>query len=132
MNMFASEDFYLERAQQQDLQEIAAVYNSNPAFLITHLGCRRTSEEWVAAELADMKEAGFDSYIIADQYGMGRQAASSYENDQAAYLSSSSITGCSTGFSTTESRPSLHGSSWIGAAMLRYAILLNRCVVYLD
>ncbi|MNW26203.1 hypothetical protein D3C74_29640 [compost metagenome] len=68
--MFASDNFYLERAQQQDLQEIAAVYNSNPAFLITHLGCRRISEEWVAAELADMKEAGFDSYIIVEQINM--------------------------------------------------------------
>lgn len=62
--MFASDDFSAERAQCHDVEEIATVYNSNPDFLNTHLGRSQISEKWVAAELAAMKEAGFDSYVI--------------------------------------------------------------------
>lgn len=52
------------RAEEADIASVAALYNSNPAFLEAHLGVTVISEAFIRAELVEMRKAGFVSLLI--------------------------------------------------------------------
>ncbi len=47
-----------------DYENIAGIYNSNPAFLRSHLGMDEVDAAFIAEECREMQEAGFESCVI--------------------------------------------------------------------
>lgn len=73
------------RAGAGDAPAIAAVYNSNPHFLLHHLGQRQISKIFIENELREMSAAGFISCVILQS---GRVVgAADYRPGACAYLS---------------------------------------------
>lgn len=56
-------------AGDSDFPRIAALYNSNPAFLEAHLGAAQVSVDFIREDLAEMQGAGFVSLLIFEEDG---------------------------------------------------------------
>ncbi|MFW2487770.1 GNAT family N-acetyltransferase [Clostridium chromiireducens] len=56
---FKSKDFYVDLVENEDLDKVAKVYNSNRHFLISHMDKQEVTTEWILEEIKSMKEAGF-------------------------------------------------------------------------
>lgn len=52
--------------QTPDYENIAGIYNSNPAFLRSHLGVDEVDVTFIAEECREMQEAGFASCVIEE------------------------------------------------------------------
>ncbi|MHA7966089.1 GNAT family N-acetyltransferase [Paenibacillus sp. CAU 1782] len=52
--------------EKHDVEKIAGIYNSNPAFLQSHMSRTSVKAEWVGNELEEMKEQGFASCKAVD------------------------------------------------------------------
>lgn len=61
-----TENYDIVLADKHDVDEIAGIYNSNPAFLQSHMSRKSVTAEWVGNELAEMKEMGFASCKAVD------------------------------------------------------------------
>lgn len=70
----------------RDIPVLTGIYNSNPAFLRTHLGVERVEEEFLREEMAEMKRMGFLSRIIVaeDRRPVG---LADYRPGESCYLS---------------------------------------------
>lgn len=75
----------LRPARAADYERIAEIYNSNPAFLCSHLGMESVDEAFIAGECGEMRRAGFEACVIED----GGQAVGvlDYRSGEEAYLS---------------------------------------------
>lgn len=62
--IFESKVFYVDLAEDKDLNDIVQVYNSNKYFLINHINKDRVTYEWIIKELESMKNADFYSCKI--------------------------------------------------------------------
>lgn len=79
--------FLIRAAQRGDWKSIVEIYNSNPAFLRTHLGMERVDKTFVSSETEEMCRAGFRSCIIADGETSAVQGILDYRPGKEAYLS---------------------------------------------
>lgn len=57
--IFETEDFYVDLVDNQDLNDVVEVYNSNRYFLNNHLGTDKVTYEWILKELEFMKNLIF-------------------------------------------------------------------------
>lgn len=80
-------ELFLRPADRRDAATIAAIYNSNPDFLIHHLGRERVDEAFLLSELDAMAGAGFASLLITEGEGGPAVAAADVRDGEEAYLS---------------------------------------------
>lgn len=59
-------DFIRINDNTDDLDIAIGVYNSNPIFLMHHLGRSSVDKTFILDEINDMKDQGFSSYFIVD------------------------------------------------------------------
>lgn len=79
--------YFIRCIQPEDYPAIAAVYNSNPHFLRTHLGLECVDEEFVAREAEEMHRVGFSSCVIIDKERMQVSGVLDYRPGPEVYLS---------------------------------------------
>ena len=60
---------FLRSADRRDTAVLTAIYNSNPEFLLHHLGRERVDEAFLLSELEEMAGAGFASFLITEGEG---------------------------------------------------------------
>ncbi|MDF9842063.1 MULTISPECIES: GNAT family N-acetyltransferase [unclassified Paenibacillus] len=65
--IFETKLFIVEIVGNDDVPELVNVYNSNPAFLLRHLGVKQIAEEWLEKELMSMRELNFLSCKIVQK-----------------------------------------------------------------
>lgn len=80
-------EYFIRAAQEVDYASIAAVYNSNPDFLLNHLGMDFIDEAFVAQENNDMRKLGFCSCVIVDCKALMIHGVLDYKPAQETYLS---------------------------------------------
>ena len=57
---------FLRSADRRDTAVLTAIYNSNPEFLLHHLGREQVEEAFLASGLEEMARAGFSSLLITE------------------------------------------------------------------
>ena len=72
---------------RQDAAVLAAIYNSNPEFLLHHLGRKRVDEAFLLSELDEMAGAGFVTLLVTQGRGGPALAAADVRGGEEAYLS---------------------------------------------
>lgn len=76
----------LRPAGLEDIGIITAIYNSNPEFLLDHLGVSRVTENFLCDEMLEMQRQGFTTRLFTTETGQAVGLAD-YRPDQTAYLS---------------------------------------------
>lgn len=76
----------LRPAGPEDIGIITAIYNSNPEFLLDHLGVSRVREKFLREEMLEMQRQGFTTQLFTTESGQAVGLAD-YRPDQTAYLS---------------------------------------------
>ena len=80
-------ELFLRPAGQRDAAALAAIYNSNPDFLLHHLGREQVDEAFLLSELKEMAGAGFSSFLITEGEDGPAVAAADLRGGEEAYLS---------------------------------------------
>ena len=80
-------ELVLRPAGRQDAAVLAAIYNSNPEFLLHHLGRDRVDEAFLLSELEEMAGAGFVTLLITQGRDGSALAAADVRGGEEAYLS---------------------------------------------
>lgn len=62
-------NYIIDQVDQNDINRILDIYNSNKTFLCNHIGISSVSKEFILNEIEEMKKAGFISSIIKDNKG---------------------------------------------------------------
>lgn len=65
--IFETELFIVSNVAEDEVPELVKVYNSNSAFLLSHLGVKQITEEWLGKELTSMREQNFLSCKIVQK-----------------------------------------------------------------
>ena len=78
---------FLRSADRRDTAVLTAIYNSNPEFLLHHLGREQVEEAFLASELEEMARAGFSSLLITEGADGPAVAAAHVRGGEEAYLS---------------------------------------------
>ncbi|MCQ1529970.1 GNAT family N-acetyltransferase [Lutispora saccharofermentans] len=65
--IFQSKDFYVDLVENENINEIAQVYNSNKHFLLSHIDSGKVTYEWVKQELESMDRADFYSCKVVEK-----------------------------------------------------------------
>ena len=58
--------YVFKKIEEDDLDRIVEIYNSNEKFLTNHIGLSKIDKDWVGNELLETKKAGFISHKILD------------------------------------------------------------------
>ncbi len=85
--LLASDTFYMEPVRQEDLDAVLAVYQSNKAFLMHHMGREFVTRAWLESELAAMAAAGFYSCKIAEHGALDITGIADFKIAEETYLS---------------------------------------------
>lgn len=56
--------YKIDTMTTEDADKVSGIYNSNTSFLENHLGVTAVSEEFILREMAEMKNIGFQSFVI--------------------------------------------------------------------
>ena len=80
-------DLFLRPAGRQDAAALAAIYNSNPGFLLHHLDRERVDVAFLLSGLEEMAGAGFSSFLITEGEGGPEVAAADARGGEEACLS---------------------------------------------
>ena len=64
---FESKGFFVSLVEDEDLEEVSRVYNSNKRFLRSHMDREMVTNEWLIQELDSMKALGFHPSKIVDR-----------------------------------------------------------------
>jgi len=59
-------NYIIDRVDQNHINRIVDIYNSNKTFLYRHMGISSISKEFILNEIEQMKKVGFNSVIIKD------------------------------------------------------------------
>lgn len=62
-------NYIIDKVDQNDINRIVDIYNSNKTFLYSHLGISSVSKEFILNEIEEMRNIGFNSSIIKDNKG---------------------------------------------------------------
>jgi len=65
--IFETKNFYVDLVNNNDLNEIIEIYNSNEHFLVAHLDKNKITNQWIIEEIESMKEIGFYSGKIVEK-----------------------------------------------------------------
>ena len=79
--------FVFEKIEEDDLERIVEIYNSNEKFLTNHIGLSKIDKDWVESELLETKNAGFKSHKIIDLDSSSLIGFIDYEIGDEVYLS---------------------------------------------
>ncbi|WP_051569106.1 GNAT family N-acetyltransferase [Alkaliphilus transvaalensis] len=63
-----TENFTISEATKEDEKGILDVYNSNQLFLLSHMGRKEVSLEWLKQEHEEMKEMNFKTLIVKENF----------------------------------------------------------------
>lgn len=85
--IFESKNFHAALVEENDLNEILEVYNSNEGFLLNHLNTDRVTEKWMIEELASMREIGFQSCKIVERESGRIMGIMDFKGGEETYLS---------------------------------------------
>lgn len=64
--MFITQNYRTIASDEGDVDDIAAIYNSNTDFFVSHIDVKKVGRQWCLQEYHDMKESGFSRYKIMD------------------------------------------------------------------
>jgi len=59
--LFETDNTYVSVADPEDIDGIVGIYNSNPGFLMAHIGREKIDAQWAEDDINTMKEIGFMS-----------------------------------------------------------------------
>ncbi|MEG1409938.1 MAG: GNAT family N-acetyltransferase [Terrisporobacter sp.] len=62
-------NYIIDKVNENDIDKIVDIYNSNEAFLKNHMGISRISQDFILNEIKEMRNAGFTSSIIKSNTG---------------------------------------------------------------
>lgn len=79
--------YTIRPSQADDCASIVEIYNSNPQFLLHHLGTERIDEAFVIKEIANMREMYFTSSVIIDIESGSICGVLDYKSREEVYLS---------------------------------------------
>lgn len=65
--IFESKRFYVDLVDNADLKDIVEVYNSNKAFLLSHMDRNKITYEWIFEELESMRKVSFNSCKVVEK-----------------------------------------------------------------
>lgn len=80
-------DYFIRAACRADCARIAQVYNSNPRFLLRHLGAARVDERFIEEEFEQMRRAGFCPCVIVQRGDLEIRGTLDYRSGPEVYLS---------------------------------------------
>lgn len=113
-------EYFIRGVQEADYAGVAAVYNSNPHFLLKHLDMNCIDAAFVAEETAKMRKVGFLSCVIVEKESLSLQGVLDYKPGSEVYLSLLMLAGNLQGkgigrgiYSGFESRMQRNGSASI-------------------
>lgn len=61
-----TKDFQVDLIDEEDIDAIVEIYNSNRLFLMSHMDKESVTNKWLFEELEDMKAVKFNSYKVLD------------------------------------------------------------------
>lgn len=61
-----TKDFQVDLIDEEDIDEIVEIYNSNRLFLMSHMDKEAVTNKWLCEELEDMKAIKSNSYKVFD------------------------------------------------------------------
>lgn len=85
--LFETDNTYVSLAATDDIDNIVEIYNSNPGFLMTHLGREKVNAKWVEDEMNTMKEIGFMSSKVVLKNGNQAIGVLDFLVNEESYLS---------------------------------------------
>lgn len=63
------DNYKIDMITKNDINKILDIYNSNTSFLESHMGITNVSKEFIADEIEEMKNIGFNSLVIRNSEG---------------------------------------------------------------
>ena len=88
--LFKSQNFIVSEISEKnemDIKKAVRIYNSNIAFLKSHLNVESVTEDWIAEEFKSMQEAGFLSCKIIDLHSDEVVGLMDFKISEETYLS---------------------------------------------
>lgn len=64
---FETQNFYVDLVNNNDLNEVIEIYNSNEHFLVAHMDKERITKQWITEEIELMEEIGINSGKIVEK-----------------------------------------------------------------
>ncbi|MDF2589944.1 MAG: GCN5-related N-acetyltransferase [Anaerocolumna sp.] len=85
--LFDVQDFFIDIINNNELDEVLNIYNSNQEFLKSHMDKDRVTKEWLQTELESMKKEGFYSCKIVETISKNIIGIMDFKIDEETYLS---------------------------------------------
>ncbi len=79
--------YIIRDIQETDYKRVTEIYNSNPQFLLNHLGMTSIDESFISKEVSEMNKVGFNSCVIVEKNSQLIQGVLDYKSDKEVYLS---------------------------------------------
>lgn len=85
--VFESEDFYINTIDNNDIEGICEIYNSNEEFLLKHMDVNKVTSKWVLEEINSARKDGFQSCKIVEKVSGGKIGIVDFKLGEETYLS---------------------------------------------
>ena len=85
--VFESEEFYIDSIENHNIEDICKIYNSDPQFLLKHLGSQKVTREWVLGEITSARKSGFQLCIIIEKCSGNKIGILDFKTAEETYLS---------------------------------------------
>ncbi|MDF2944364.1 MAG: GCN5-related N-acetyltransferase [Herbinix sp.] len=85
--IFETKDFFIDKVDIKDVEDIVMVYNSHPHFLMNHMEVNEINKEWLLEELDAMKNIDFNSTKVVEKASGKLVGIIDYKIEEETYLS---------------------------------------------
>ena len=85
--IFESRDFYINTIENNDIEEICEIYNSNEHFLLNHMNVNNVTSKWMLVEITCARKTGFKSCKIVDKASGKKIGIVDFKFGEETYLS---------------------------------------------
>lgn len=85
--IFESEEFYIDSIENHTIEDICKIYNSDPNFLLNHLGSNQITDTWVLDEIASARKLGFQLCILIEKCSGDKIGILDFKAAEETYLS---------------------------------------------
>jgi GNAT superfamily N-acetyltransferase len=85
--IFESRDFYINTIENNDIEEICEIYNSNEHFLLNHMNVNNVTSKWMLEEITCARKTGFKSCKIVDKASGKKIGIVDFKLGEETYLS---------------------------------------------
>ena len=79
--------YEIRPAAPSDMPDLVRIYNSNPSFLVHHLGSQQVDEDFLRREQREMEAMGFLSCVVVERRTGERIGVLDYHTGETVYLS---------------------------------------------